>query len=291
MEKATMVLEGGGKRGVFTAGALDYLMEQNLYVSHVIGVSAGACNAMDYVSRQAGRSRDCMIQRERKYSYYPDFKTLMKEKTLIDMEKLFHRFPTEDFPFDFDTFFDSDITCEFVVTNCETGKAEYLTEENRDRERAMKLCRASSSMPLAAPIVRIDDTPYLDGGIADSIPLKRAVEIGNKKVILILTRPKGYRKKATTRAEGDIYRAAYGKKYPAFTDAALRRPREYNRMAEHIERLEDAGKIFVLRPEMKTVGRLEHDYDKLMEFYHHGYELMKENYGALADFLGYTRAE
>ena len=93
MIKATMVLEGGATRGVFTSGVLDYLMERDLYTSHVIGVSAGSCNGVDYVSKQPGRTRDCMIHEERKYSYYYGFRKFIREKSLMDMDMIFDRYP------------------------------------------------------------------------------------------------------------------------------------------------------------------------------------------------------
>ncbi len=283
MIDATLVLEGGAKRGVFTAGALDYLMEEQIYFSHVIGVSAGACNAMGYTSRQIGRTKDCMIQNERKYSYYPSMKTVIKEKTLIDMEKLFHRFSLVDFPFDFETFFASETTCEMVVTNCETGKAEYLTERS-DKERVMKICRASSSLPLVAPIVKIDEVPYLDGGLADSVPLKRAMEIGNKKIVLILTRQKGYRKKALTKTRSSLCYRAYNS-YPRIVEDIIRRSGKYNHMMDIIDRLEAEGKIFVIRPQVVSVGRMENNVEKLNAFYQHGYDSMKEAKERLERFV------
>ena len=152
MTTATIVLEGGATRGVFTSGALDYLMEQDLYLSHVIGVSAGSCNGVDYVSKQPGRTRDCMIHKEKEYSYYYGFTKFIREKSLLDMDMVFDKYPNELFPFDFDTYFASEMECEIVTTNCETGRAEYMKEEG-DRDRLMKLCRASSSMPLVSPIV------------------------------------------------------------------------------------------------------------------------------------------
>lgn len=175
MVKATMVLEGGATRGVFTSGVLDYLMEKDVYLSHVIGVSAGSCNAVDYVSKQIGRTRDCMIHKEKEYSYYYGFRKFIREKSILDMDMVFDKYPNEIFPFDYDTYFASGIECEIVTTNCETGKAEYMTEDH-DRERLMKLCRASSSMPLISPMVNIDGVPYLDGGLADSVPVGRALK-------------------------------------------------------------------------------------------------------------------
>ncbi|KMZ55064.1 serine protease [Dorea sp. D27] len=255
MKKATIVLEGGATRGVFTSGALDYLMEMDVYLSHVIGVSAGACNGVDYVSRQPGRTRDCMIHKEKEYDYYYGFTKFIKEKSLLDMDMVFDKYPNEIFPFDFDTYFASDMECEIVTTNCVTGKAEYM-KEDKDRERLMKLCRASSSMPLVSPIVNIDGIPYLDGGLADSIPVKRAVELGNEKIVLMLTRNPGYRKKMTSKALANVYRRAY-RKYPNLVRTTIRRNFEYNKAMRLVEEMEEEGKIFVLRPLIPTVSRLE----------------------------------
>ena len=283
MIKATLVLEGGANRGVFTSGVLDYLMGKELYMSNVIGVSAGACNAVDYVSKQAGRSRECVIHREKEYDYVYGLKKTLKEKALMDMDMLFDKFPNEIYPFDFETYFASEMECELVVTNCITGAAEYLSED-KDPERLMKICRASSSMPLVSPIVNVDGVPYLDGGLADSIPINRATKLGNKKVVLILTRNMKYRKKLMTRGEHRLYQSAY-KKYPKLVESIRRRPIVYNRTMDWVESLEKRGKIFVLRPQIKPVSRLEKNYDSLMNFYEHGYHLMERQYDALMEYL------
>lgn len=282
MEKATLVLEGGATRGVFTSGALDFLMEQKLYMSHVIGVSAGACNGLDYVSKQIGRTRDCMIHTEKEYDYI-NLRKFVRERSLIDMDMIFDKFPNEVYPFDFDTYFQSDIVCEMVTTNCVTGKAEYMTEDS-DPKRLMKVCRASSSLPLFSPIVNIDGTPYLDGGLADSVPIERALEIGNDKIVVILTRNPGYRKKLPSKGVMKIYRSSY-KTYPNLIRTIARRSIVYNRTMEKIEKLEEEGKIFVLRPQMKTVSRLERNTDALTDFYNHGYNYMKKQYHNLLEYL------
>ncbi len=283
MIKATIVLEGGATRGVFTAGALDYLMERDTYLSHVIGVSAGSCNGVDYVSKQIGRTRDCMIPKDKEYNYYYGFTKFVREKSLLDMDMVFDKYPNELIPFDFDTYFASDMECEIVTTNCETGKAEYLTEDH-DPVRLMKLCRASSSMPLISPIVNVDGNPYLDGGLADSVPIGRAARKGNKKIVIILTRNPGYRKKPVSKGMAKMYQKAY-KSYPALVRTTILRNIRYNRQMDTIERLEKEGKIYVLRPLIPTVSRLEKDYDMLMNFYEHGYCLMKREYGKLMDYL------
>lgn len=283
MVKATLVLEGGATRGVFTSGALDYLMEKDFYTSYVIGVSAGSCNALGYVSKQPGRTRDCMIHKEKEYSYYYGFRKFIKEKSLMDMDMVFDRYPNEIYPFDYDTYFASDIECEIVTTNCVTGRAEYMTEDS-DKQRLMKICRASCSMPLICPIVNVDGIPYLDGGLADSIPIERAMEIGNGKSIVVLTRNPGYRKKMPSRATVQLYRRAY-KKYPNLIRSIVNRSIVYNRTMKLLEQQEAEGKIFVLRPLIPTVSRLEKDYDALMHFYEHGYRLMRKEYDELMRFL------
>lgn len=279
---AVLVLEGGATRGVFTSGALDFLMEKDFYTTDVIGVSAGACNAIDYVSRQIGRTKKCMIHKEKEYNYYFGFRKMVKEKSMMDMDMIFDRFPNDLIPFDFDTYFQSDIHCEQVVTNCKTGRAEYF-DEKENKDRLLKICRASSSMPLASPIVRIDGVPYLDGGLADSVPIQRALKKGTK-IIVILTRNKGYRKKKPSVGEAKLYRAAY-KKYPELVRTILRRPYVYNKQMNLIDQLEKKGEIFVLRPKIKTISRLEKNYDRLTSFYEHGYVQMKEAFDNLQKYL------
>ena len=283
MQKATMILEGGATRGVFTSGVLDYLMEQDLYISHVIGVSAGSCNAVDYVSRQPGRTRDCMILTDKKDDYVHGFRKAIREKSLMNMDMIFDTYPNETFPFDFETYFQSEMKCEIVATNCLTGKAEYL-DERQDRARLMKLCRASCSMPLLTPIVRVDGVPYLDGGLADSVPIQRALTYGNRKIVVILTRNPGYRKKRVSKGMARVYREAY-RSYPDLLRAIMTRSLDYNRTMEQIERLEEEGRIFVLRPQVKTVSRLERNAEILTGFYEHGYHLMGREYDRLTEYL------
>ena len=283
MITGTIVLEGGATRGVFTSGILDYLMEEDLYFSHVIGVSAGSCNGVDYVSRQIGRTKKCMIPEKKEYSYYSGVRSAIKEKSILDMDMVFDTFPKKIYPFDFETYFQSDMVCEIVTTNCETGKAEYMTEQS-DPDRLMKLCRASSSMPLLSPIVNIDGVPYLDGGLADSVPIRRALQSGNEKIVLVLTRNPGYRKKPISKGTVKLYRRAY-KKYPNLVHAAIYRNHVYNKTMELVERLEEEGKIFVIRPLVPTVSRLERDETALTAFYQHGYNLMKRQREALQRYL------
>lgn len=283
IQKATMVLEGGATRGVFTSGVLDYLMEQDFYTSHVIGVSAGSCNAVDYVSRQPGRTRDCMIPTDKSGQYIYGVGKFVREKSLMNMDLIFDIYPNEKLPFDYDTYFQSEMDCEIVATNCETGRAEYFTERS-DRERLMKICRASCSLPLVTPIVNVDGVPCLDGGLADSVPIERAMKTGNEKIIVILTRNEGYRKKTISRGMAKVYSRAY-RSYPNLVRAIRMRSYMYNRTMDFIEQLEQEGKIFVLRPQVKPVSRIERDTETLMAFYEHGHSLMEQEFERLQKYL------
>lgn len=280
-DETALILEGGGTRGVFTSGVLDRLMEHRVEFPYVVGVSAGACNAIDYVSEQVDRTRKCTIPEDKNNSYL-GLKQTLKNRTLFDMDMLFDRYPNEIYPFDYDTYFKSDKRCELVVTNCITGQAEYM-EEHSDRKRLMDICRASSSIPGGCPMVMIDGVPYLDGGVADSIPLRHAMKEGYRKNVVILTRNYGYRKKKPHKSKA-FYAAAF-RKYPELLHTLLNRYQTYNRTLELIEKWEKEGRIFVIRPEIKTVSRTETDSKELQAFYQHGYDLMGQKLDKLQEYL------
>ena len=283
IKKATLVLEGGATRGIFTSGALDYLMERDLYFSDVIGVSAGSCNAVDYVSRQPGRTRDCIIPTDKEGKYYYGIRDFVKEKSLMNMALIFDKYPKELLPFDFETYFNSEINCQIVTTNCLTGKAEYMTEDS-DNDRLMKLCRASSSMPLLTPIVNIDNVPYLDGGLADSVPIRRAQQMENEKIVVILTKNQGYRKSVLSPTMQRVYKRAY-KSYPNLIRTIFRRSFEYNKTMNYLDQLEKRGEIFILRPQVKPVSRLERNKETLHAFYEHGYKYTERKFDDLMEYL------
>ena len=283
IKKATLVLEGGATRGIFTSGALDYLMERDLYFSDVIGVSAGSCNAVDYVSRQPGRTRDCMIPTDKEGKYYYGIRDFVKEKSLMNMDLIFDKYPKELLPFDFETYFNSEINCQIVTTNCLTGKAEYMTEDS-DNDRLMKLCRASSSMPVLTPIVNIDNVPYLDGGLADSVPIRRAQQMENEKIVVILTKNQGYRKSVLSPTMQRVYKRAY-KSYPNLIRTIFRRSFEYNKTMNYLDQLEKRGEIFILRPQVKPVSRLERNKETLHAFYEHGYKYTERKFDDLMEYL------
>lgn len=264
--KMGLVLEGGGMRGVFTCGVLDYMMDLGIEFPYGIGVSAGACNGLSFLSRQRGRAKYSNIDLMAKY-HYIGLKHLWYQHSILDQRLLYEIFPEEILPFDYETCFKNPMRFEMVTTNCVTGRACYL-EEHEDKERLVQIAKASSSLPYVCPIVYVDGRPMLDGGIIDSIPVLRAIEQGYDYNVVVLTRNRGYRK---TERDIRVPRFVY-RRYPRLRLLLSRRCEVYNQQLEMVEKLEDEGRILAIRPENKvTVNRIEKDIKKLTALYEEGY--------------------
>lgn len=262
-----LVLEGGGMRGVFTSGVLDAFMKHDVYFPYTVAVSAGACNGMSYMSRQPRRARISNIDYLARYQYI-GVRHLVTQGCIFDRKLLYDKFPNQLLPFDFDTFFKYAEGFEMVTTNCLTGKAMYISE-NHDRQRALDVVRASSSLPYVSKIVDVDGIPMLDGGIADSIPVQHAIDLGWQHNVVVLTRNKGWRDTGKDRKIPYLY-----KNYPRLRVALSHRHRAYNEQIQLVEALEAAGKITCIRPiRPLEVGRIEKDTDKLERLYEEGFML------------------
>lgn len=265
---SALVLEGGGLRGVFTCGVLDAFMERGIQFPLTVGVSAGACNGLSYMSGQKGRAKASNIDLMDKY-HYVGLKYLLTQGCIMDFKLLFEEFPEKIIPYDYEAYFTNPNRFVMVTTNCLTGKAEYL-EERKDPRRVMEIVRASSSLPFVTQITYVDSVPMLDGGICDSIPVEYVLAQGFKDITVILTRNRGYRK---CEKPNPFLRLFY-RKYPKLQDAIANRNREYNRTMDLIEHLEEEGKITVIRPlKPIEVDRMEKDTAKLRQLYNEGYEL------------------
>ncbi|MCD8555637.1 MAG: patatin family protein [Bacteroides graminisolvens] len=261
-----LVLEGGGMRGVFTCGVLDCFMDHQIRFPYTIGVSAGACNGLSYISRQRGRAKYSNIDLLDKYNYI-GLRHLLRKRNIMDFDLLFTEFPEHILPYDYDAYFSSPERYEMVTTNCLTGEANYF-EEKSDKKRLIDIVRASSSLPFVCPITYVDEIPMLDGGIVDSIPLQRAMDEGYASYVVVLTRNKGYRKETKDiRVPSFIYR-----KYPRIREALNNRSLCYNKQLEMVEALEKEGRVQVIRPlEPVNVDRIERNVNKLTTFYEEGY--------------------
>lgn len=261
-----LVLEGGGMRGVFTCGVLDNFMDRGIRFPYVIGVSAGACNGLSYMSGQRGRAKFSNIDMLAKYKYI-GLKHLLKKRNIMDFDLLFHEFPEHILPYDYTAYFNNPERFVMTTTNCETGDAAYY-EEKKDKNRLLDIVRASSSLPFVCPITYVDGVPMLDGGIVDSIPLLRARADGFINNVVVLTRNRGYRK---DNRELSVPVFLY-RKYPRMREALKLRSRIYNEQLELVERMEDEKLITVIRPEKPVmVDRIERNIDKLTDLYEEGY--------------------
>lgn len=280
-EKMGLVLEGGGMRGVFTCGVLDYMMDHHIEFPYAVGVSAGACNGLSYMSRQRGRAKYSNIDLLDKY-HYIGLKHLWYQHSILDQHLLYELFPKEILPYDYKAYFENPTRFEMVTTNCVTGRACYL-EDKEDPVRLLAIAKASSSLPYVCPITYVDGIPMLDGGIVDSIPVMRALEQGYEQNVVVLTRNRGYRKQEKDiRVPGFVYR-----RYPRLRLVLSKRCEVYNKQLEMIERMEDEGRVLVIRPEQKVVvNRIERDIKKLTALYEEGYVCAKKVLGELLS-LGY----
>ena len=265
-----LVLEGGGMRGIFTVGVLDYLMDHHISFPYVIGVSAGASNGISYISRQRGRSYFSNIELLKKHNYI-GWKNFLSGSGYIDVDFLFYEYPDRYYPFDYKTYEASPTRFVMVVSNCLTGRAEYI-EEKQDRKRLLDACKASCSLPVMCPLSWLDGKPMVDGGVCDSIPIRHAQEEGYRKNVIILTRNKGYRK-----PDKDFHLPSFiYRKYPAIREALRLRYKSYNHTLDYIDELEAEDKVLVIRPQRPIeVGRTERDTRKLQALYEEGYELAK----------------
>lgn len=263
-----LILEGCGMRGVFTCGVLDNFMDRGIRFPYTIGVSAGACNGLSYMSGQRGRGKFSNIDLLEKY-HYIGIKQLLTKGNIMDFDLLFHTFPEKIIPYDYARYAQIEERYEMVTTSCLTGRACYY-EEKRDPVRIIDIVKASSSLPFVCPIAYVDGEPMLDGGIADSIPILRAKELGYDNNVVVLTRNKGYRKPdKPTSIPPFFYR-----KYPALKAAIRHRNSLYNEQISLVERLESEGKLLVIRPEKPIeVDRMERDTRKLLNLYEEGYNV------------------
>ena len=265
--KTGLILEGGAVRGIFTAGVLDRLMEDEIYFPYVVGVSAGGGNAMSYVSRQKGRTAD-MITVPEQDSYY-GLKQFFRSGKVINLDKMSYVYPYHQFPFNFDTYFNSGIETEYVCTCCETGEAEYFGQF-ADEMSLLTAAKATCSVPMLCEPVEIDGHHYLDGSIADSIPIEHALDCGCDKLVIVRTKPDTNTAPTDYRKFRTVINSMY-RQYPNFVEACMTRVERYQKTVKLMEELQEEGRAFIFRPTLPAISKFEHDSDKIMMSYNDGY--------------------
>lgn len=282
MEQTGILIEGGAMRSIYAAGILDYFLEKGIEIPNVLAVSAGAYAGMNYVSEQKGRVVDAIIKPLEKEKYL-GLGTFFRKGTFFDMDYLFDYIPKVKVPFDYDTFCNSKKRFMLSTTECNTGECIYH-EKFENQEAFWKICKAANSLPFISRITQIDGLPMLDGGVADAIPIEKALSEGWKKIIVILTRKQEYRKKYR-RFYMLLVRIVY-RKYPELIRILEERADKYNHSLDVVKQLEEDGRALVFRPTEIAVKNQESDVDTLMKSYHHGYEEAEKRHMEIGEFLG-----
>ncbi|WP_274362301.1 patatin-like phospholipase family protein [Paenibacillus thermotolerans] len=284
MKQTGLVLEGGGMRGVYTGGVLERFMEWGLYFPYVIGVSAGACNAVSYLSRQRGRNRRVTIDFV-DHPEYLSFANWIRKGSVFGMELIFDRIPNELDPLDYEALFASGETFVMGTTDPLTGLPQYYGNEHwrQDQATFSSIIKASSSLPFFAPSVEIAGKRMYDGGVSDPIPVRKALEDGCERLVIVLTKDASYRIKPFKQQR--LARILY-RHYPGLVDAMIRRERVYNETMELIAELEKEGRAFVIRPStLVPVKRMERDKSKLEVLYKLGEDDADAAYEPLRQWL------
>ncbi|WP_096200631.1 patatin-like phospholipase family protein [Bacillus sp. FJAT-45350] len=281
MENVGLVLEGGGMRGLYTAGVLEYFLEQELFFPYVVGVSAGACMAATYLSRQKGRNKKVntgLVHDPRYLSY----RNLFTKRQLFGMDFLFDEIPNKVVPFDFDTFLNGKERFSVGTTDCYTGEATYF-EKNEHGDNMLQIIRASSSLPFIAPPVHYDGKVLLDGGLIDPIPIRKSQMEGFNKNVVIMTKAEDFQRKPTKLASlaNFFYRS-----YPTISGLLQTRHEVYNETLSFLKKEEEQGSTFIIQPSIELpVSPIERNQKKLIDLYELGYEDAKKQWGELTKWI------
>ena len=281
--KTGIVLEGGALRTIFSSGVCDALLERDLLPDYVIGVSAGIAYGVSYISRQKGRNLE-IVTRFANDKRYMGMRNLFKpsNRCYFGLRFTYDIIPNELVPFDYDTFAAYPGEVEAVVTNLETGGAEYLPVPRKDDK--FLLLQASCAMPLLFPIYRLDGMPCLDGGSSDGIPWRRAFDMGCDRVVVVLTRERSYRRQPERLQR--LIDLRY-RRYPKFCETMRARAERYNACREALFRLEREGKVLLLAPKStQGFSRVERDVGKIRALWQDGYDQGLARGGEIAAFWG-----
>ena len=281
MYRAGLVLEGGAMKGVYTAGVLDFFLDAGIDFEKCYGVSAGACCMCSYLSKQRGRALATMTDYLKDKDYW-GLASLLRTGDLFNVRMCYHDIPEKLNPFDYEAFDKNPSRGYAVVTNIETGFAEYIPLQEMHRD--IEAVRASASMPFVSRNVEIGGKMYLDGGLADSIPILHAVTDGCRKNVVVMTKEEGYWRSPMRHAGAARLKYA---KYPKVYELIKNRHNTYNETLRYIYEQVEEGTVFLIQPRYKSdVSRTEKDASKLRALYEEGYEEAASRKEELLAFLG-----
>ena len=282
MSKVGLVLEGGSLRGLYSAGVLDIMMDNDIDIDCIVGTSAGALFGPNYFSKQRGRAirynkRYCKDRRN------ISFLSLIFTGNIVNKKFAYYKITKELDKFDNETFMKSKKELYVTATNIKTAECEYF--KIKDVFEDMEKLRATSSIPIMTRPVKINNNYYLDGGISDSIPIKKCQELDCDKMIVILTQPDSYKKEIISTKKQKMIKIIF-KKYPKLIKRIMNRHNEYNECVDYIRKLEKEKKIFVIRPSKQLdIDLIERNPDKLESVYQIGINDMKKEIKKLKEYL------
>lgn len=275
-----LVLEGGGMRGMFSAGVFEAFMLKGLVFPYITAVSAGACNILSYMSNQPLRTRR-IIENYVTDKRYFSLKNWMEKGSIFGFDFIFEDLPKTLLPFDFETYYNYPGILQVGTTDCRSGQSVWFGKEAIGH--SFLPVRASASLPFLAPIVHIGSRDLLDGALVAPIPYEKAQEAGYKKFIIVLTRNSGYRKKKSV---PQILLKTWYKDYPKLWEIMQQRPELYNKQLEYVEQLEKDGKAVIIRPQIPLeIDRLDIKPDKLLGLHDHGIGCGLEAYDKIIDLI------
>lgn len=276
---ASLILEGGSFRTAFSCGVMDALLDNNIMLPYVIGVSAGISNALSYVSKQPKRSIDVFLK-YRNDKRYVGKRNFLSCRSLFGLDFVFDEVPNKLIPFDYNALNNYEGKILVGTTNALTGREEFFDGKKVDKKCTM--FRATCAVPLVVPAIKIKGVPYFDGGVADPIPVDKAIQDGNDKHIIVLTRSESYRK--TLNSSSKIAARFLRKKYPKLEKVILSRHIYYNKTVRFCEQLEREGKAIILRPN-EELNSLESDVNVLKNTYDEGYNLASSKINEIKNFI------
>lgn len=267
----SLILEGGTFRPIFSAGIMDALLDYNLEFDYIIGVSAGICNGFSYASKQRGRNLEVLLN-YRNDKRYMSKRNYLKDRSIFGIDFIYNQIPNKYVPYDYNQLEQFEGKILVGLTNAQSGKIEYKNGKEIDKKNTM--LQATCAIPFFFPPIKLDKQKYYDGGLAEPIPIKKAIQDGNDKHLILLTRTKDYRKKLEK--QNIVAAKILRNKYPKLERVLLERHIHYNEMVAFCERLQQENKALILRPEYE-LNSFESDIEQLKRNYDAGYHLAKEN--------------
>lgn len=282
--KTGIVFEGGAFRTIFSCGVMDALVENDIMPDYMIGVSAGAAYGVSMASKQPRRNLDVLMKYRNDKRYLGLSNMIDKDnKSIYGLEFSYETIPNELNLFDYDAFkqYKGDFYC--VVTNLLTGQPEYMKYTGDDRTNTV--LKATCALPMLFPPIIINDVPYMDGGLSDSIPYLKAIEDGCDRIIVVLTRQSGYTKTTSRSTKAIAY--SYRNQYPKLTETMLTRASRYNESLKGLDQYVKKGRIITIQPTTsKGFSRLEKDKNKILSMYNDGYNQCYELLDTIKEFYG-----